>query len=242
MRYFLPLYPALALLAAWALVELVRRAGASRLRRGLALALLAAVTVFTLVWAVMFTSIYRHQLTRVQASHWFWENVSGDFSMRIEGAPAGTPLVNVPLFNGYGGAPSDSLLGQVSPLYEGQAVSQVFVAPADGTIRTIHAPHLSAPEDNPPPATVRVALYTDTTNALLAEGTLTAAFVRADHPLGASYDIALGGPVSVRAGESYRFTVEVVSGGPVLAAGEVVSHEGAWSALRNATGATPGHR
>ncbi len=227
MRYFLPLYPALALLAAWALIELARRAGRSRLRRGLALGLLAAVTGLTLLWAVMFTSIYRQQLTRVQASHWFWENVSGDFSLRVEGA-ADTPLVNVPLFNGYGGAPSDSLLGQVSPLYEGQSVSHVFIAPADGTIRTVHAPHLSAPEDDPPPATLRVALYTDLTNALLAEGTLTAVFGRADHPLGASYDIALGGPVSVRAGEAYRFVVEVVSGGPVLAAGEVVSHEGAW--------------
>ncbi len=228
MRYFLPLYPALALLAAWALLELARRAGVSRVRRGLALALLAGVTGFTLLWAVMFTNIYRHQLTRVQASHWFWENASGDFSMRVEGSAAGAPLVNVPLFNGYGGAPADSLLGQVSPLYEGQPISHVFVAPADGTIRTVRAPHLSAPEDDPPPATLRVALYTDLTNALLAEGTLTAAFSRADHPLGRAYEIALGAPVSVRAGESYRFSVEVVSGGPVLAAGDVVSHEGAW--------------
>ena len=228
MRYFLPLYPALALLAAWALVELVKRAGAARLRRWLALALLAGVAGFTLLWAAMFTSIYRSQLTRVQASHWFWENVSGDFSMRVEGASVDVPLVNVALFNGYGGAPSDSLLGQVSPLYEGQAVSHVFVAPADGTIRSVRAPHLSAPDDNPPPATLRVAIYTDVTSALLAEGTLTAAFNRDNHPLGDSYEIALGSPVSVRAGESYRFVAEVLAGGPVLAAGEVVSHEGAW--------------
>ncbi len=228
MRYFLPLYPALALLAAWALVELVKRAGRSRLRRGLALALLAGVTGFTLLWAAMFTSIYRQQLTRVQASHWFWENVSGDFSMRVEGPSVNVPLVNVPLYNGYGGAPSDSLLGQTSPLYAGQPVSYVFVAPADGTIRSVRAPHLSAPEDNPAPAALRVAIYTDLTNALLAEGTLTASFHRANHPLGDSYEIALGSPVSVRAGESYRFVAEVMAGGPVLAAGEVVSHEGAW--------------
>ncbi|MCE7935291.1 MAG: hypothetical protein DYG96_11970, partial [Chlorobi bacterium CHB2] len=62
MRYFLPLYPVMALLAAWLLMELLRRTQTMPLRRLLAGGLAAFVVGFTLLWAGMFTNIYRHQL------------------------------------------------------------------------------------------------------------------------------------------------------------------------------------
>ena len=85
MRYFLPLYPALALLAAWCLCALFRRAGTNGWRRGMVLTATCAVLALTWLWAAMFSNIYRHQLTRVQASHWFWERVPGDFALQLEG-------------------------------------------------------------------------------------------------------------------------------------------------------------
>ncbi len=105
MRYYLPIYPMLALLAAWLLFELSRPATWSSLRRALrpqssifhlpssmrsaqssifnlqssivnpAYALIALVTVATMLWGWGFLAIYRRPLTRVEASRWIYDNV-----------------------------------------------------------------------------------------------------------------------------------------------------------------------
>ena len=104
MRYLLPIYPLLAIMAAWLLWYLVeqagswkREAGSSKLEaselddssnlqsptsnlrpsklRYLAYALMAAVTVLTMLWGWGFLSIYRRPLSRVEASRWIYANV-----------------------------------------------------------------------------------------------------------------------------------------------------------------------
>ena len=227
MRYYLPLYPVLAILAAWALVELWQRArlpSAAAWRRVAARALMAGVIGFTYLWALMFTNIYRHQLTRVQASHWVWENVPGDFAMRVEGVDA--PLINIPVPNRFGA--EDQLVTQASRLEEGQLYSTSFVAPASGQITTVHAPHLGDPVDDPEPEEIRITIMAGDGVGLLAQETLSANFSRNEHPLGSSYEIEFDTPLEVEAGETYVFQVEALSGAPVITAGAIVSHEGAW--------------
>ncbi|HUT25432.1 MAG TPA: DUF2298 domain-containing protein [Sumerlaeia bacterium] len=93
MRYLLPIYPCLALLAAWLLVAFwdwagARRSGETdrprlfwrRLAAGGAAALVLAGTAF---WAFAFTSIYRRPHSRVAASEWLYDNV-----------PTGSALAN----------------------------------------------------------------------------------------------------------------------------------------------------
>ncbi|HYN88521.1 MAG TPA: DUF2298 domain-containing protein, partial [Ardenticatenaceae bacterium] len=87
MRYFLPIYPTLALLAAWLLIYLWDQAkGPERVlgarSRGIlawttakAGIVLAAVVFGTLLYAIAFTSIYTRPHTRVAASRWIHENV-----------------------------------------------------------------------------------------------------------------------------------------------------------------------
>lgn len=89
-RYFLPIYPLLCLLAAWALIELWRkyqkpREGASApearfstptIMRGLSLLAFGIVTLGTLTWAYAFVkAVYFQDHTRIQASHWIYQNV-----------------------------------------------------------------------------------------------------------------------------------------------------------------------
>lgn len=74
-RYFLPVYPFLLLLAAWALVELWQRAGHNRVKRAAVAGLVALVILPTFLWANAFTEIYRQPFTRVAASRWIYENV-----------------------------------------------------------------------------------------------------------------------------------------------------------------------
>jgi len=116
MRYYMPLYPALVLLAAWGLAALARAAwralqkqkrdesiraafGWPQIRLALAVGLIAVVVGFTSLWALAFTNIYRHQLTRVQASYWVLENVPGDYALTIAGVDGSTRMVNLGLPN-----------------------------------------------------------------------------------------------------------------------------------------------
>ncbi|NDJ60118.1 MAG: hypothetical protein GYB67_03285 [Chloroflexi bacterium] len=228
MRYFLPIYPALIVLAAWGLVTLLRATRGRRLPRIGVGVVLAGVIGFTALWAVMFTNIYRNQLTRVQASHWVWENVPGDFAMRIDGAPASTPLINIALPNRLGGVEED-ITTRVTRLDEFSPRSvNSFVPAASGTLSTIHAPHLGDPLDDPEPETLRFTITRAGDPTPLAEAELSTNLVRDDHPLGRSYDIPLNIPIPIEAGAEYTFIVDLVEGGPVLSGGSVFTWEGAW--------------
>ena len=78
-RYFLPMYPMLALLAAWGLVALRDRSPAR-----FANAAIGVVLAGTLLWAVAFTSIYRRPNTRVEASRWIYRNVPAGATLATE--------------------------------------------------------------------------------------------------------------------------------------------------------------
>lgn len=71
LRYFLPVYPALVVLAAWVLVwiwdHLPRRAAAASI---------AVIAAGTLLYALAFTSIYTRPNPRVTASAWIAQNIS----------------------------------------------------------------------------------------------------------------------------------------------------------------------
>ena len=75
-RYFLPIYPYLALFAAFLLVsawDWARSRGWGS--KALAWALAGAVLVGTLAWAVAFIQIYTEPVTRVQATRWMYDHI-----------------------------------------------------------------------------------------------------------------------------------------------------------------------
>ncbi len=106
MRYFIPIYPALIVLAGMGLVRLWEYAASgaastllpSRLGslRPVAKPMLrGAVTVAivgTAVWALTFTGIYRQDISRVQASYWIAENVPAGSILSSEEWDDGLPL------------------------------------------------------------------------------------------------------------------------------------------------------
>lgn len=161
MRYYLPLYGPLTILAAWFMVDLVQgawnRASAGR-RRGLSAALVVGVSGFTLLWALMFTNIYRTMATFTQSGHYTWERISGDFAMRIDGADPETPLINVALPNADvsfnepslsesvvwpGGtryqAIDDEIINEATRIRPGQTLTSYFYAPETGSVSEIRS-------------------------------------------------------------------------------------------------------
>jgi YYY domain-containing protein len=95
MRYLLPIYPTLAMMAAWLLwwiVDAARaRAGRPALT-GAAYGLMAVVTIATMLWGWGFLAIYRRPLSRVTASRWIYENVPPGSVIANEHWDDGLPL------------------------------------------------------------------------------------------------------------------------------------------------------
>jgi YYY domain-containing protein len=228
MRYYFPIYPVLALLAAWALIELVRRADRLDVvwRKLTARALTIGVVGFTALWAVMFTNIYRTMFPPAASTNWAAENLPADFSMQFENITA--PLVNIPVVNRPAFDDNTPIDQQASRFEDGQPFTQPFTAFADGAVTKVSSPHLGDPNDDPGTETLQVKITVPGSNQVLAEGTLTADLQRDASSLGSAYDIPLSEPVTLEKGKIYNFTVEVISGGPVISSGPVVAWEGQW--------------
>jgi hypothetical protein len=81
MRYQLPIYPLLAMMAAWVVFDWGRPhlQGSRRLpaRKILAALIGTAVLILTAGWAYAFSQIYLRPETRVAASRWIYQNVPG---------------------------------------------------------------------------------------------------------------------------------------------------------------------
>lgn len=110
LRYFLPIYPFLALLAGYLLIWVwdwaVRRQPSLRINvtatglysvwdrlkpRHLAISLLVLVLGGTLLYAIAFTSIYRRPHTRIQASEWIYEHIPAGTVLAVEHWDDGLP-------------------------------------------------------------------------------------------------------------------------------------------------------
>ncbi|MYH64057.1 MAG: hypothetical protein F4136_00170 [Chloroflexi bacterium] len=282
-RYYLPLYGALAVLAGWCLVELWRRAQQSERSPPIAaglllcfggfltvvglahalgvtadataitailmgLALLAAAIApgfrrgrvivlggfalgFACLWGLMSAGRYQHQTTLVQGSRYLFEQVPGDFAMRVDGAGSHAPLINIAFHNS--GIPlpgfEDTAYRGANHYRENEPKRQSFIAPASGTVSSVFAPHLFDLHDDSEPEHLAIRLYTGDGATLLADANLRGDLPRDRHPLGDAYEIPFASQATVKQGERYTFEVLVMPGsGDVGGSGSVVLVEGAW--------------
>ena len=98
MRYFLPLYPALAVLAGFGLVELMRSASELARRRHrpaierLGYAAVGLTLLVSLSAGVAYFSIYRARVTHVDASRWLLRNLTAGTTVATEHWDEGLPL------------------------------------------------------------------------------------------------------------------------------------------------------
>jgi YYY domain-containing protein len=282
MRYYLPLYGALALLGAWALYELVRYARQNHhdlvVTRGLlngfafimlaipayaslnaqaltttdltalvvgfllllmawlpmmrgrrAWALMTFAITFTVLWGIMFTSIYRTQTTRGQASRWLWEQIPGDFAMQIEGADDSVPLINLAIQNARpeSSTSPETLASSTTVYSENVPVYTEFIAPASGEVTSIFAPHLGDVSEDANEETLSITIRREGIPEPLAIATLNANLTRENHVLGDAYEIPFDTPLLVEEGQ--RYSVEIISlAGSIVGGGSVVLTEGDW--------------
>lgn len=201
MRYYVVMYPFLAILAAWFLYELVTRSYATlRARPRLlnriawvgATFALAFVLIGTLTWAGMFTSIYRKMLTRAEASVYVLRTFPAAFSTQITLPESGqTRLVNMRLWG------SEPTITPVTPAIPLTANVQV---PNDG--RSIDRVVINRVRvDGGEPASI-VLTITDSTESLLplATGSATIQPDPDGAMLGSQVTLMLDRPFTPRTG------------------------------------------
>lgn len=139
-RYFLPIYPFLALLAAWALIDLWHLAAQRRGKRALAAGLAGVVLAGTLLYATVFVNaVYRQDHTRLQATEWIFENVPAP--LMLKGASGAIPV----------GAGDGTQVDAQTPLL------RTFRPPEELTLTTIDLNHVVNPGDQT--AQLRLTLY-----------------------------------------------------------------------------------
>ena len=208
MRYLLPIYPALVLLAAWLAMTLIERAQ-RRWARWAGSALAALAVGGALVWALAFMSIYTHSHTRVAASRWIFEHVPTAATVYLRTA-AGERQVQVTLIGG------TVLMGDMPTVAE-------FQVPEEGDVTRVTLNYVSDPNGDAEAEVLRLALATDGNGqTVLAEAT-----VAVDAPPrreGVVVTFPLSG-VRLLPGSRYYLLVDATAGAPAMLYTSVLATE-----------------
>lgn len=232
MRYQLPIYPLLALMAAWfALLAFkptpqpeddgsivgILNVYWSFVARVLSYAMPVIgilVLVATGLWAVAFAHIYTVDQSRVQATRWIFQNIPGPYNLKIT-QPDGTTYTQPMPYQ-------SNIMTQAAP-YDVQ-----FTALGDGDLHSVVLGHAADP-GGVGTQTVMITISAEpggSTDKILATARLTADFAVKSDARGESYTLDFDHPVSVKKGNSYylRFTTT----GALLLAGSAPVNESSW--------------
>lgn len=223
MRYQLPIYPLLGMMAAWVVFEL---AGASSLQnahskvramcsiiRKLAMPIGLLVLVATAAWAFAFQSIYTRDETRLAASRWIYQNVPGPINLHIQMSDG--LIYNQPL-----PFPAGSLIQPGLP-YETS-----FSAAQDGFLKEIKLGYLADTlATGPQTLSLWVATASNPTpEQILAQSTLTGDFTPGNEMRGVPASLVLEQVLEIKKGELYFLHFES-SGGALTLAGATLANE-----------------
>ena len=213
MRYQLPIYPLLAMMAAWFVFELAgwslpawRQPDAvnpipkgTGLRKVLASLLAVTVLALTAIWAFAFHSIYLREEPRMAASHWIYQNIPGPINVRIQ---AGDWTYNQPL-----PFPVDGFI------QTGQPYDTSFVAQKSGTLESITLGHAINQLADSSTLTLTVSDVPNPPDGkALATASLTSDFARKGDERGDSYTLKLDQSVPLQKGSPYYLRLEVDAG------------------------------
>lgn len=220
-RYFLPIYPFMALFAAWALVELWKLKDSPTVKEfkvpalkpflaTLSVLISLVVLVGSLAWTYGFTSIYRTDNTRIQASRWIYQNVPAPLNIRMTTAEgdysepipfsAGSQItaelpIPIPFLPRKSGTVTQLLIGYARNTFEAQQPLTL-----EATL---------ALDPNGQQSLARTKVNINPSNTDFRGGTGVAQF----------------GPVAVIAGETYYLILTASQGGPISLSGATVANE-----------------
>jgi len=196
MRYQLPIYPLLAMMAAWLILQPVKKTDReSRITKYALLITGLLVLLATTAYAFAFTRIYTRTETRIAASRWIFQNIPGPFTLRIQAADGTTYQQPLPIPYAYS-------LQSATPYTSG------FTAQADGVLSQVYLPHIVVTA----PGQMANLLLTISLNEEGEQPLASSAF--AAQPPGwatsVSQALSFDAPLPIIAGQVYSLQVQLV--------------------------------
>ena len=241
MRYQLPIYPLLALFAAWFIFNGPRALWFGSFKKpgeilkfrlpvfgsiaNLIYFLLGTIVLAgTFAWAYAFTRIYTRDHTRVQATDWIYQNVPGPYNMKIQQAD-GTlftqPMPLPPAANPQPGVAQGYVMNPMAP-YE-----VPFYPNASGSLTGIslaHAVNIGAPGMQT--LTIAILDNSDPNGANLVQASLASEFKAVPDARGGPYMLTFDKPVPVEKGRGYF--LRFISSGLISMIGSAPAEESSW--------------
>ncbi len=224
MRYQLPIYPLLAMMAAWLVFWLWDKGKAAIDRPRLAAVLrpvsvIVGVVVLALTagWAYAFLSVYTRPETRVAASNWIFQNVAGPINLHIQ-TDDGNSTYQQPL-----PFPAGNVIPADTPY------NAAFVAQADGLLSQIFIPYAKAQNEFSQSGAVTLSLTLATApdvtpEQVLARATATVDLTQTTDIRGNPVTLTLDKPVSISKKSTYYLQFQ--AGGEALSlSGETFANE-----------------
>jgi len=199
MRYFLLIYPTLAVIAAWFAFKLVvwirKFQSANTLRRVLSSLYVFILVAGTLIWSLSFINIYREPVTRITASEWIYHNVEGAVNLMMRGEGGGEFLQALP-YPHYFDLEADEL------------IELDFTVQADGQIDQILFDSVSYLSGSSSLPDMRFSITDSERDNTFYENTLRACTGVSEDVLGKKYSISLTESVPVKAGQKMKLILD----------------------------------
>ncbi|MFN8412304.1 MAG: DUF2298 domain-containing protein [Anaerolineales bacterium] len=218
MRYQLPIYPLLCMMAAWFLFELpnLRKVSDETTQRkvdlyGILSATLGVVVLSaTAIWAFAFQSIYLRAEPRIAASRWIFQNVPGPLNLKLDTVTDGTYT-----------QPLSFPTGLV--IQNGTPYLASFVPTANGYLSSVVLGH--ALDSAGGSSAIVASLYSASApDVLLARASEQVNYTSTKDPRGPQVSLEFDKPVIVVSGASYILKLETL-GTDLTLSGSAIANE-----------------
>ena len=202
MRYQLPIYPLLAMMAAWVVFENVPitkyrlRTAYSILRISIAVIVIG----LTAAWAFAFQSIYTREEPRIAASRWIYQNVPGPINLHIQTPEGETYNHPLPI-------QLETAVNSNSP-YD---IS--FIARSEGFLTSVSLGRANNALASPSTLSLILSSGPDhLPEQILTTASLTADFSVQNDPRGNPYTIELDEPINIVKDTQYYLRLQIDEG------------------------------
>lgn len=197
MRYQLPVYPLLAMMAAWVVFEFRIHATHSKFKIfNYALPVLGAVVLaLTAIWAFAFQSIYTRDETRMAASRWIFQNVPASLNLSIE-TTSGTydqPISTVPKL----------------PIPAGLPSSLSFIPEKDGMLTEIKIAYARDDAEIPAPVVLTLTPASQP-DLVLGRASTMLDTTQTDNPRGVPLTFTFDTVIPLSSTEAYTLRIETL--------------------------------
>lgn len=211
MRYFLPIYPFLCLLAAAALLDWYDRTAQARGRTLLPALATGAVLLATFAWSVGFVrAVYMQPNTRIQATRWIFENVSAPFQLQLDtlGETTRQPV----------SAPSLLVLTQ------GERFESEFRLNESAVLDGVEVAHLHSLSEDVRAGAIHIQIASDPGGEQVLAETEVSVPVMGANPRGERASSKFP-PVALIAGQTYYLLASAVGENPAVVERTVIGNE-----------------